>query len=298
MSATGEPCSFSILLRAEDVPRRPSWVRDRRRVVLLHGWLQDSSSWLTTAHQLRRRYGHSVLLLDWLHHGRSETPADPSELHPDALVAQLRAALEHIGWTGDNHACRLTLAGCSLGGAIAMLYTNRFSADVDRLVLVAPAGFDEPWHRILMHFGRLSAGALVRASKAMGPLPALRKSPLGRLLAHAHLISKTPRYGNTLDWFDTPVARQKPTLLVCAAFDELHRADAWAGCRAGDPSFRLRKLPLNHSLLCQHLACLGLELDPAAWHSHTPGEMESELGSGALRLVSARAVQNSLRSRL
>lgn len=283
--------TFTLLLRAEDVPPRRSWAPDRRRVVLLHGWLQDHTSWLTTAHQLRHRYGHSVLLLDWLHHGRSASPANLSELTPAALVAQLRATLEHIGWTGSERPSGLTLAGCSLGGAVAMLYTNAYGADVDRLVLVAPAGFDEPWHRVLMHFGRLSARALIRASTAIGSQPSWASTPLlGRLLAHAHLISTTPRYGNLPDWFNTPIARQKPTLLVCAAFDELHRAGAWAGCRAGDPTFRLRTLPLNHSLLCQHIDCLGLARDAAAWHDGTSGV--------AARDVTAVTSASMIRSRL
>ncbi|KAG8459176.1 hypothetical protein KFE25_005687 [Diacronema lutheri] len=230
-----------------------------------------------TAHRLRRRYGHSVLLLDWLHHGRSGSPASASALSASALLAQLRASLEHVGWTGADHADgRLTLAGCSLGGALAMLYTSAFDADVDRLVLVAPAGFDEPWHR-LSHAGRVAARALVRATAAVGAAPRARGTPLGRLVAHAHLISDTPRYGNARDWFDTAAARRKPTLLVCAAFDELHRADAWARCRADDRTFRLRTLAVNHALLCQHLDCLRLDLDAAAWHAEGAAEPHSRL---------------------
>jgi pimeloyl-ACP methyl ester carboxylesterase len=263
MDVDPAPYTFSLLLRAEDTAPRPTWVADRRCVVLLHGWLQDHSCWLTTAHQLRRRFGHSVLLLDWLHHGRSESPTDPSQLTPLALVKQLRALLERIGWAGAELPQRLTIAGCSLGGAVAMLYTSRFAHEVDRLVLVAPAGFDEPWHRVLMHAGRITAATIIRAMRTAGDAGG---SLLGRLLGHAHLIRTTPRYGNDHNWFDTPVARAMPILLICAAFDELHRANNWAGCRKGDPNFRLRLLPVNHAFLCQHLACLGLELDTSAWH--------------------------------
>mmetsp|Transcript_43763 Transcript_43763/g.108279 ORF Transcript_43763/g.108279 Transcript_43763/m.108279 type:complete len:176 (+) Transcript_43763:223-750(+) len=167
MSSSAEPYTFSLLLRAEDAVRRSTWVRDRRRVVLLHGWLQDHASWLSTAHHLRRQYGHSVLLLDWLHHGRSETPTDPAALSPDALVRQLRSTLEHICWAGPGQPSRLTIGGCSLGGAVAMMYTNLYPQDVDRLVLVAPAGFNEPWYRVITHAGRFSANALIRSTRCV-----------------------------------------------------------------------------------------------------------------------------------
>jgi pimeloyl-ACP methyl ester carboxylesterase len=264
------PYTFSLVLRAEDAEPRASWVRDRRHVVLLHGWLQDHSCWLSSAHELRRRYGHSVLLLDWMHHGRSESPIDPTALGPDALVRQLRAELVRLGWAGADTVRKLTIGGCSLGGAVAMLYTTRYAAEVDRLVLIAPAGFDEPWPRFMLHVGRLGAGALRRAAAGAGG------ALWHRLLAHAHLIETTPRYGNDPNWFDTPIARTKPTLLVGARFDELHRASDWAACRQDDPSFRLRLLPVNHTLLCQHLHCLRLDRDPANWHDG-PHPMWSKL---------------------
>ncbi|KAJ1627036.1 hypothetical protein T492DRAFT_877354 [Pavlovales sp. CCMP2436] len=113
-----------------------------------------------------------------------------------------------------------------------MMYTNLYPQDVDRLVLVAPAGFNEPWYRVITHAGRFSANALIRSTRSW----------LLRLLGHAHLISDTPRYGNLEAWFDTPTARLKPILLVTAAFDELHRADAHVRCREEDPLFRTRTI--------------------------------------------------------
>lgn len=263
------PSTFELLLRSEDVEPQATWVRDRRNIVLLHGFLQDHTCWLTTAHLLRKRYGHSVLLLDWYNHGRSGSPVSPADLSPEALIAQLHQLLKRLEWVGPRQPRRLTLGGCSLGGAIAMLYVNQHTADVDRLVLVAPAGFDEPWHRLVLHLGRLVANALVRATEGS---TRIRPSVLKQLVGHAHLVRTTPRYGNTRDWFDSTIARSKPTLLVCAAFDELHRADKWASCREGDKNFRLRILPVNHALLCHGLGCLRLDLDPDAWHSPSPGD--------------------------
>ena len=249
---------FTILLRASDVPRRPTWT-SQRRVVCLHGWLQDHTCWLPTAHRLRVLYGHDVLLLDWMAHGLSDTPA-PADMHIDALLEQMRSALERVGWAGDT-AVPTTLAGCSLGGALAMRYTSRYPAEVERLVLVAPAGFDEPWWQ-LSRAGRTAARALDAVASAAGSR--------STVAAHAHLIRETPRYGVERDWFNSEAARDKPIMLVAAAFDELHSAHRNVNGRKGDPSFRQRRLPLMHAMLCLTISWLRLELDERNWHEPRP----------------------------
>ena len=56
-----------------------------------------------------------------------------------------------------------------------------------------------------------------------------------------------------------------------ARFDELHRADLWASCRADDPSFHLRLVPCTHVMACQMLSSslLGLGRDAGAWAETT-----------------------------
>ena len=162
--ASEAPRIFSVMLRAQDVAVGTCWVppEQRRCVVFLHGFLQSHSSWLTTAHRVRERYGHDCLLLDWPAHGLSGVPSDPTSMTAAMLVRCLRTLLERAGWANDQR--RITLAGCSLGGAIAMMYTTLYPESVDRLVLVAPAGFDEPWHR----FSRMGASlAKLHTSKLL-----------------------------------------------------------------------------------------------------------------------------------
>ena len=90
-----------ILLRAADVAPRPTWVKStlRRRVVFMHGWWQDHTSWLTTAQRVREKFGHDCLLLDWPGHGLSETPR-ADVMGADLLLAALRRTLERVGWAG------------------------------------------------------------------------------------------------------------------------------------------------------------------------------------------------------
>ena len=251
-ASPGDVRLFTQLLRAADLAPGPHWLppEQRARVVFLHGWLQDSSSWTTTAHRVRERWGHDCLLLDFPAHGRSPTPADPL-ISATTLVQLLRQLLVRVCWTaGDGE--QVVLCACSMGGAVAMRYTTAFPEDVERLVLVAPAGFDEPWYRA-SHVGPRLHSTLGRAVPQR----------LATLLA---LVRNTPRYDNEPDWFATAAAA-KPILLVCAAYDELHRADRWIGGRAADPAFRVRTVPVVHPVICMRLAQLRLDLDPAAWHA-------------------------------
>tara|TARA_B110001452_G_scaffold220486_1_gene192734 strand:+ start:1141 stop:2220 length:1080 start_codon:yes stop_codon:yes gene_type:complete len=297
---------FVLILRAADIEPRPTWLADRRRIVFLHGWLQDHSCWLALALQLRAVYGHDCLLLDWPAHGRSPAPVPPEALDVDVLVACLRGVLERARWT--DGACPLTLCGCSMGGGMAMRYTTEFGG-VDRLVLVAPAGFDEPWYRAapppstvprglravsgwLRSADERDSGTLATASLAallslrQGQTPfataaigaaaaaigttavGTASASLDRLRAKLQIVATTPRYRVTPNWFDTPAARSvRRTLLVAARFDELHRADRWASCRADDPSFHMRLVPCTHVMACQMLSSslLGLGRDADAW---------------------------------
>ena len=171
------------LLPAAHVKPRPTWVRpsQRRRVVFLHGWLQDHHSWLRTAQLVRRSYGHDCLLLDWPCHGLSETPVH-AVMGPELCLAALRATLERVGWADGS--VPLTLAGCSYGGAMAMRYTSCWPDEVDRLVLVGTAGFDEASPTLVLRFGM----ALSRALLATVPPPHDRP-PRGAYLPYISPIS-------------------------------------------------------------------------------------------------------------
>ena len=91
---------FWQLLSGREIarPTHPAKGGVRSRVVLLHGWLMSHACWLNTATQLRDRYGHDVLLLDFPGHGRSPLLPEFTDHHPLAFADRLRAVLRRVGW--------------------------------------------------------------------------------------------------------------------------------------------------------------------------------------------------------
>ena len=175
---------FWQLLSGREIarPTHPARGGVRSRVVLLHGWLMSHACWLNTATQLRDRYGHDVLLLDFPGHGRSPLLPEFTDHHPEAFVARLRAVLRRVGWAprgdGDgrsepdragvvsmtqsqhtnddgnenreeartHNTKPLVLCGLSLGGVVSCLYATSFPHEVSRVVLVSSPGLDEKWY--------------------------------------------------------------------------------------------------------------------------------------------------------
>lgn len=103
-------------------------------LVLLHGGIVDSArlSWGAVIGDLAEHY--TVIALDLLGYGQSDKPTDRSYstgMHIDILD----------GVFAELDLETVTLAGLSLGGAIALGYTLRDPERVDRLVLIDTHGF-------------------------------------------------------------------------------------------------------------------------------------------------------------
>ena len=105
--------------------------------------------------------GYDVLRYDLLGRGHSEYPED-GKFDANAHLQQLFQLLQERSLTER----KLTLIGHSMGGALAMLFTNTYKYElfINRVILLAPAGLMDP-----------------------GPLPLLRRGGCIKSLARKML---------------------------------------------------------------------------------------------------------------
>jgi esterase len=96
-------------------------------VVVLHGVTGHARTWDDEARLLGERY--RVLVLDQRGHGDTDSPAD-SDYTDGALLGDLVAFVDALGLP------RLSLVALSLGGRVAINFTGRHPARVERLLVV------------------------------------------------------------------------------------------------------------------------------------------------------------------
>jgi 2-succinyl-6-hydroxy-2,4-cyclohexadiene-1-carboxylate synthase len=81
-------------------------------LVLLHGFTVSSAAFDANIAALRRHF--TVVTVDLLGHGASESPEEPEPYAPEAAIARLLALFDELGFD------KLLLCGHSLGGALAL----------------------------------------------------------------------------------------------------------------------------------------------------------------------------------
>ena len=105
-----------------------------RRVLALHGWLDNSNSFAHLGPYLGSR-GFDFVALDIPGHGLSSRLSPGTHFFP-YCVEMLRAVMEQLRWDGEKS----TLIGHSMGGAIAMVFNGCFPELVHKAVLIDQVG--------------------------------------------------------------------------------------------------------------------------------------------------------------
>jgi pimeloyl-ACP methyl ester carboxylesterase len=108
-------------------------------VVLLHGLCLEKGSWAGQIRHLTRQWGDRIRIISYDHRGHGGSDSAPTRTYTIAQLAEdLADVLAALRVTG-----RVTLAGHSMGGMVALAYLGRRSADrpvePHGLVLVATA---------------------------------------------------------------------------------------------------------------------------------------------------------------
>jgi pimeloyl-ACP methyl ester carboxylesterase len=109
-------------------------------LVLLHGLASDSETWDRAIGPLAAA-GLRVIAVDLLGHGESDKPNRSYLL--DDFADSLRYFLDEVGIKS------VTVAGHSLGGAVAIYFAARHPTYVERLVLVSAGGLGREVHPVL-----------------------------------------------------------------------------------------------------------------------------------------------------
>jgi len=102
-----------------------------RRIVLIHSLGLDRSIWNDVVARLAD--GANILFYDCRGHGHSGRRAEP--FTTELFARDLAELLEHVGWQSA------TVAGCSMGGCVAMAFAGLYPARASALALIDTTAF-------------------------------------------------------------------------------------------------------------------------------------------------------------
>jgi pimeloyl-ACP methyl ester carboxylesterase len=260
------PDCFYLLLPGAELPSLPS--KERQKIVLLHGWLQSHTCWLTTAVKLRDTFGHDVLLLDFYGHGRSPFLEHRRLLDIDTLVAQVKMVVDKVGWQHE----KLTFGGISMGGAVLQTYMLRYPESIKRIVLVAAAGLSEHRFSLTMLNAHVCTALLNAVDSLEQNFPSavkvLRRMPFHQFLSHANLVKDTPEYRVPQSAVIEHLGHY-PLSLVWGGLDQLHTPQIEKRMD-GRSDVNVLVVPwMEHVILCLCIDSLELDQRPHFWE-HKP----------------------------
>ena len=116
---TSDGCAISFTVRAAPNAGAP-------RIVLIHSLALDRSIWDGVAARLEN--DAAILTFDCRGHGRSERRA--GAFTAELFARDLAELLDHVGWQSA------TVAGCSMGGCVALAFSGLYPERANRLGLI------------------------------------------------------------------------------------------------------------------------------------------------------------------
>ena len=132
-------------------------VGEGKPLVILHGLFGNSDNWQTHAKKLAEYY--QVILVDQRNHGHS---AWSNEFSYELLAADLHELIQDLGFSN------VSILGHSMGGKVAMRFTQLYPEMVEKLIVVDIGVKSYPMHHqeILAGIHAVSASAMDSRSDA------------------------------------------------------------------------------------------------------------------------------------
>ncbi len=159
-------------------------------LLLLHGLVSDSTTWQPSLEPLAG-HGLRVIALDLLGHGQSDAPRIGYSL--EDFADSIHQFLLDVG------IATATLAGHSLGGAIAMTFAHDYPDQAARLILVASGGLGRQVHLVLRSVTVPGASSLLRVAVNQHTAHLYRQPRLHRALGlQPEAIANLSRIGRSM----------------------------------------------------------------------------------------------------
>jgi pimeloyl-ACP methyl ester carboxylesterase len=186
-------------------------------LVLLHGWVGDSTTWRHAGYVDALASRFTVILVDARGRGRSGKPHDPAEYGEQHLAGDVLAALDDLGVD------RAGFWGQSLGGRVGLVLAIRHPGRLQALVAgatraqaisVDPARIEAEMRAILKH----GMAGVVADLEAAGPLPEWLRS----VVLTADPAAVAASYAAMLGWggvLEELAGVQVPTLVLAGERD-------------------------------------------------------------------------------
>lgn len=200
-------------------------------VVLINGFSMPSSIWQDTFAALKAE-GRTVLRFDLFGRGFSDRP--DTKYNADLFATQVKELTQKV--IPDQ---KFIICGLSMGGAISIYFTDKYPSLIEKMILIAPAGFpmETPATAKIAkipligdYFGRVFARSalekgMISSFSTTVPAVAAAESRLQTEYAgYADAIVSTVRYMNLTALADTYARvgkREIPTLLIWGKKDKV-----------------------------------------------------------------------------
>jgi pimeloyl-ACP methyl ester carboxylesterase len=119
----------------------PTTKSQQKKVLCLHGWLDNSASFHLVAPELHKQIKADVFCLDFPGHGRSSHrgPDAPIQLISEYAI-YVAETIERLHWWNEEQQNNIILIGHSMGAAVAMIYAAAFPEQIHKLILLEGGG--------------------------------------------------------------------------------------------------------------------------------------------------------------
>ena len=108
-----------------------------KKILLIHGWLDNSNSFKILAPKLAE-IGYESTAIDLLGHGHSDHAPITSNSHFSQMCVHIKEVVDSIIENNNNE--KISIVGHSMGGAVALMMAAAYPELINKLVMIESVG--------------------------------------------------------------------------------------------------------------------------------------------------------------